>query len=310
MGIRVFSGEDAVLKGRLHMVAKNTSGEIKGESYGGVGYGLEELLGGTTAPQPGHSYFKLLEWAGVRVDKGVLEAAREVFLEAAGFCLDNTLLEGHGYGERLLSFAFNSPLLSDRRIREGHCVVLLEGSQGVTKKALEDCWEPPGLLEMSGHLAKLQSGEGDVALLAYREAETFEDIICFELLEALRRGYTLGRCKLCKKVFLIRDKRRHDYCDRPFQGGRSCKQQGPKRAFMERLEDDGVLALYTQVYNRRYARYIRAVAAGGDLEGVKGAFRAWSQRAQSLRQGYLDGNIPGETLVKELEGAAFCEDEK
>lgn len=305
----MFCGEEAVLEGRLHMAAQNLSGQVKAQVYGAVGQGLEELLSKNTSEGEGlgHSYFELLDWAGIDVSKEVLRRARELFLEAAGFCLDNTLLEGHSYGERLLSFAFNSPLLADRRTKEGHCVALLKEPQATetstleARLKLEECWEPPGLLEMSGHLAILQSGEGDVALLAYKEAETFEDILCFELLEALRRGYTLGRCKLCKNVFLIRDKRRHDYCGRPFEGGRSCKQQGPKRAFMERLEEDEVLAMYTQVYNRYYARYLRSLGAGGDLEVIKAEFREWSQRAQSRRQGYLEGKITGNELIKELE---------
>jgi hypothetical protein len=106
-----------------------------------------------------------------------------------------------------------------------------------------------------------------------------------------------------KYPYVLADKRKRDYCDRPYKGKRTCKQIGAKQKFNQSVEDDTYLQEFQRVYNRMYSRYYRMDAWDSDRQTNKlpeEQFRAWIAEASKARQAYKAGDISGEEMLKRL----------
>ncbi|OPX83587.1 MAG: hypothetical protein A4E53_04534 [Pelotomaculum sp. PtaB.Bin104] len=112
------------------------------------------------------------------------------------------------------------------------------------------------------------------------------------------------RCKLCGRYFVLADKRKRDFCDRPYKGKRTCKQVGAKLFFEKGIEADEFLQQYLTEYNKVYSRRYRAaekfeVEIGGkDL--TEEQFKVWSAAASQARRDYVEGNISGEEMLAKM----------
>lgn len=56
--------------------------------------------------------------------------------------------------------------------------------------------------------------------------ETLDELLYFELMQAMAAGTVIRRCKLCNKYFLLVDPRQQ-YCDRPYSNEKTCREVGP-----------------------------------------------------------------------------------
>lgn len=72
-----------------------------------------------------------------------------------------------------------------------------------------------------------QDGEG-VSLMPYYFIEYLDEILYFESSEMLKNAKFVKRCKLCSRYFVLTDKRKRDFCDRPYKDNRTCKQMDAK----------------------------------------------------------------------------------
>ncbi|WP_312636308.1 DUF6076 domain-containing protein [Oscillibacter sp.] len=106
----------------------------------------------------------------------------------------------------------------------------------------------------------------------------------------------MKQCKLCGRYFVLTDKRKRDFCDRPYKGKRTCKQVGAKR-----IESDTFLLQYLTGYNKVYSRRYRAAGKyAGDHSGKdlsEEQFKAWSSAASQARRDYVDGKISGVEML-------------
>ncbi|WP_333648683.1 DUF6076 domain-containing protein [Lacrimispora sp.] len=69
----------------------------------------------------------------------------------------------------------------------------------------------------------------------YFAIQSLEEMLYLELMEMIKRGIRVKRCVLCDRYFVLVDKRKGDYCDRPYKGQRTCRQVGASRSLTSQL---------------------------------------------------------------------------
>ena len=100
--------------------------------------------------------------------------------------------------------------------------------------------------------------------MPYYLIEYLDEMLFFEFTEMLKNGRYVKRCKLCGRYFVLADKRKRDFCDRPYKGRRTCKQVGAKLFFEKGIEADAFLQQYLTEYNKVYSRRYRAAGLCGE----------------------------------------------
>lgn len=103
---------------------------------------------------------------------------------------------------------------------------------------------------------------------------------------------------------MLYDKRKRDFCDRPYKDNRTCKQVGGKLFFEKSVEADEYLAAFLVEYNKVYSRRYRAYGkAPQELRGKDMSvedFTQWSKLVQQARIDYLEGKLSGEELIEKV----------
>jgi len=130
-------------------------------------------------------------------------------------------------------------------------------------------------------------------------------MLYLEFMEMIKRGIRVKRCALCDRYFVLADKRRRDYCDRIYNGKRTCKQIGAKKRFNQSVEDDTYLQEFQRIYNLMYSRYYRVDAWDSSRHTIKlteEQFKSWISEASKARQEYKAGGISGGELIKRISG--------
>ena len=74
----------------------------------------------------------------------------------------------------------------------------------------------------------------------------------------LKNAQFVKRCKLCGRYFVLTDKRKRDFCDRPYKGDRTCKQVGAKLFYDQGMQGNDYLLAFLTEYNKVYSRRYRA----------------------------------------------------
>lgn len=224
---------------------------------------------------------------------------QEVFREAADMCLDRENRPDKIMSERLCEFMKGHPEFGDAAVKMQYAILpKKKGKVDIdTLRDIHD-WkltERDDLLEIIH-----QDGEG-VSLMPYYLIEYLDEMLFFEFTEMLKNGQYVKRCKLCGRYFVLVDKRKRDFCERPYKGKRTCKQVGAKLFFEKGLEADAFLQQYLTAYNKIYSRRYRAA---GKFEGEIGGkdlteeqFKEWSDKASQARRDYVEGKISGEEML-------------
>jgi hypothetical protein len=224
---------------------------------------------------------------------------QEVFREAVDRCLNRENRPDKIMSERLCEFVAEHPEFGDATVKIQYA--LLPKKKGkVDIGTLRDIhhWK----LTQRDELLEImhQDGEG-VSLMPYYLIEFLDEMLFFEFTEMLKNGQYVKRCKLCGRYFVLTDKRKRDFCDRPYQTKRTCKQVGAKLFFEKGIEADTFLQQYLTEYNKVYSRRYRAAGkyagehSGRDLTDEQ--FKAWSAAASQARRDYVEGNISGEEML-------------
>lgn len=224
---------------------------------------------------------------------------QEVFREAVDMCLDRENRPDKIMSERLCAFMAAHLEFRDAAVKMQF--TLLPKKKGkVDIDMLRDIhdWKltaQEDLLEIMH-----QDGEG-VSLMPYYLIEYLDEMLFFEFTEMLKNGQFVKRCKLCGRYFVLTNKRKRDFCDRPYKGKRTCKQVGAKLFFEKEIEVDAFLQQYLTEYNKVYSRRYRAAGKYAEEHGGKDLteeqFRAWSAAASQIRRGYVEGKISGEEML-------------
>jgi len=150
--------------------------------------------------------------------------------------------------------------------------------------------------EMEKRYAALSEGQGNKPALNMQEAA---DLLGDkELLNALMNNRHIKRCKNCGKLFATKSKRER-YCNRPFEGGKTCKEVGSANARSE----DPVTKIMDAA--RRLHLY-RRKASGKDKEAQR-KYEEWLDFALIQEKRCRAGEI-SEDKLKELIGRSYAPD--
>ena len=111
------------------------------------------------------------------------------------------------------------------------------------------------------------------------------DLIDFSLRECIRQRIAMRTCKNCGRYFALTVHGSTEYCSRVFDSrGRTCKEVGAMRQYLQSHAQDELLKIYRREYKRRFA-WIRAGKISQE------AFSAWSKEAQKEKEKCEAGEI-------------------
>ncbi|WP_408606572.1 DUF6076 domain-containing protein [Anaerovirgula multivorans] len=110
------------------------------------------------------------------------------------------------------------------------------------------------------------------AAFAYYLIEYLDEMLFFEFTEMLKNRQYVKRCKLCGRYFVLTDKRKRDFCDRPYTGKRTCKQVGRSCSLKKASKP-------TRFYSNISPSTTRSIPAG------------------QARHDYVAGRISGEEML-------------
>lgn len=185
---------------------------------------------------------------------------QEIFREAVDICLNKENRPDKIMSVRLCEFMVGHPEFGSAAVKMQYA--LLPKKKGkVDIDTLRDIhdWK---LTELDDLLEIMhQDGQG-VSLMPYYLIEYLDEMLFFEFTEMLKSGQYAKRCKLCGRYFVLTDKRKRDFCDRPYKGKRTCKQVGAKLFFEKGIEADRFLQQYLTEYNKVYSPQ---VPGGGEI---------------------------------------------
>lgn len=121
------------------------------------------------------------------------------------------------------------------------------------------------------------------------------DLINLEIMYAIMNDMTILKCGSCGKYF-VSNSSIAQYCDRVSADGRTCKQVGAKKQFVEKMKTDDVLLLYERTYQ---ATYYKGRKLSPGIEKKKNDERL--VRLKQYRIMYKQGELSGERFKKILE---------
>ena len=135
---------------------------------------------------------------------------------------------------------------------------------------------------------------GSVSFTDVLYPKNIYDVIDFSLRECVRQNISMRRCKNCGKYFALTVHGSTEYCSRVFDSrGRTCKEVGAMRQYVQVHAQDELLKIYRREYKRRFA-WIRAGKISQE------AFSAWSREMQQEKEKCDKGEITAEEFIRRL----------
>ena len=227
---------------------------------------------------------------------------QKVYSEALEFCLNTQVLTEYSLSERYVMFCNLHPNFTQHMLRSMYGVAPIANEQFDISKLIQ--FDNPAEVDTKKVLQNIhRDSDYAVSMWQYFAIQSLEEMLYLELMEMIKRGIRVKHCALCDRYFVLADKRRRDYCDRLYDGKRTCKQIGAKKKFNQSVEDDTCLQEFQRIYNRMYSRYYRMDAWDSDRQTNKlteEQFKAWIAEASKARQAYKAGDISGEEMLKRL----------
>lgn len=118
----------------------------------------------------------------------------------------------------------------------------------------------------------------------------------FSLRKCVQEKIMMRTCKNCGKYFALTVHGSTEYCSRVFDSrGRTCKEVGAMRQYVQSHAQDELLKIYRREYKRRFA-WIRAGKISQE------AFSAWSKEAQREKEKCEAGEISQGEFAQWLKG--------
>lgn len=224
------------------------------------------------------------------------------YSEALEFCLNTQMLTEYTLPERYVMYCNLHPNFTQHMLRSMYGIAPMANGRFDTRKLIR--FDDPGEVDVRKVLQGIhRDSDYSVSLWQYFAIQSLEEMLCLEFMEMIKRGIRIKRCALCNRYFVLADKRKRDYCDRPYKGKRTCKQIGAKQKFNQDIKDRPYLQEFQTIYNRMYSRYYRMDAWDSDRTTNKlteEQFKAWAEIASKARRAYKAGEISGEEMLRRV----------
>jgi hypothetical protein len=223
----------------------------------------------------------------------------DIFSFALSLCLDKDNHTDRSVAERVNAFYFRYPDLSSFTIPTGFAIM-------PTKKGFLDYKKTQqindaGITDTRELLTAVNTDKSKVSLLPYYHVQSLDEMLFLEFVEMLKQGIQVKRCGLCGKYFVLIDKRKREYCDRDYEGGKTCQEIGPLLRYEQNLQSDEYLRKFETEYNKIYSRFYRADGkldaefSGKDM--TREEFRSWSRNASKAKTDYRKKLITGDEML-------------
>ena len=224
---------------------------------------------------------------------------QERFDFAVNLCLDVDNLPDYTVSEKYLGFATVFP-------EYGQFIFKTSLAVSPTYKGKLDydkvCYINKKETDTRELLRLIHTDNENVSLASYTIIESLHEMLFFEFSEMLKQGLQVKKCRLCGRYFILQSKHETEYCDRVYQGKRTCKQFGAKNVYNKRVAADPVLREYQRIYKRYFARGDMPFQNYPDSRFFGYRFTQWSKIAGELRQQYCNGEITGDALIEGVQG--------
>ena len=225
------------------------------------------------------------------------------FADITSLCLDSEAHKNYTLAERFLAVLLGYPEYKNLVLKMA--VVIAPADKGVLDgKRMQEIFQAK-ITDTRDLLSEIHSTkEKGVSLLSCAILESFEEFLYFEFCEMLKNGLMAKKCSLCGRYFVSKDNRNRKYCNRIYEGNKTCKDIGAKLLFKEKTEDDPYLARYEDLRQAYYSRKYRA--DGKKLDALSGKdmtdaeYAVWSEMAVRERQRYIAGEISGDELITQI----------
>ena len=118
----------------------------------------------------------------------------------------------------------------------------------------------------------------------------------------MKSGRQIKLCKNCGRYFVLKDKRKREYCDRIYKDGKKCSKIGHTNTFKNSLDDENdPLRIARVFYNTMYSRMSRALdkLPGQESENdiSEEEFKDWSNKYSKAKRNYKNGIISGDEML-------------
>ncbi len=113
----------------------------------------------------------------------------------------------------------------------------------------------------------------------------------------LFKGLPIRKCKNCGRYFMAQNRKDELYCNNLFEDtGKTCKQLGAMSTYIQKLEENPILALYKNMVKRKH---MRAKRNADNTELVKN-FEIWKEKAKTEFERYKNNEITDKEFEKWL----------
>ena len=107
----------------------------------------------------------------------------------------------------------------------------------------------------------------------------------------------IRKCKNCGKFFMAQNRKDELYCNNLFEDkGKTCKQLGAMSTYIQKLEENPVLALYKNMIKRKHMR----VKRNSDNIDMATNFEDWKEQAKDQYEKYKNNEITDKEFEKWL----------
>jgi len=227
-------------------------------------------------------------------------ALYDIFSFALGLCLDKDNYTGRPTAERVSAFYFKYPDLNGFTIPTGFAI--MPAKKGFLDYKRTQEINDAGITDTKELLASINTDKSKVSLLPYYHVQSLGEMLFLEFVEMLKQGIQVKRCRLCGRYFVLIDKRKREYCDREYEGGKTCQEIGPLLRYEQSLESDEYLRKFETEYNKIYSRFYRADGkTNADFSGkdmTRDEFRTWSKAVSKAKADYQRKLITGDDLMQ------------
>jgi hypothetical protein len=178
----------------------------------------------------------------------------------------------------------------------------LSYKRGKENTALEDLVPERDDMDHFEHSmrAYLSAGERvfQYPLMSY-ECETIEDACVASLHFLITHKFHIRKCKNCGRYFVAYYRSDTEYCDRqsPYNASKTCKQDGPSRAYRDAMGMDEVKKVFHKIDSARRMRVNR----NPDDKDILDEYEAWRDAMKKMRKKYKSGAITPAQFVEWLE---------
>jgi hypothetical protein len=229
---------------------------------------------------------------------------QKIYSEALESCLNTQVLTEYTLSERYVMFVNLHPNFTHHILRSMYGIAPIAHGRFDTSKLIQ--FDAPSEVDAKKVLQDIhRDSDYSVSMWQYFAIQSLEEMLYLEFMEMIKRGIRIKRCALCGRYFVLADKRKRDYCDRIYDGKRTCKQIGAKIKFNKSVDEDKFMQEFQRIYNRMYSRYYRMDSWESDRSTNKMSeeqFKAWTETASKARQEYKSGAISGDEMLKRISG--------